>query len=62
MCKINANPAVNDDYSAYVALAEGKTVEDSEKVEVSSAKTLQPTISNGIKLLGILLLSHYYLF
>ena len=49
MCKINANPAVNDDYSAYVALAEGKTVEDSEKVEVSSAKTLQPTISKWYK-------------
>lgn len=49
MCKINANPAVNDDYSAYVALAEGKTVEDSEKVEVSTAKTLQPTISKWYK-------------
>lgn len=33
-----------------------------DSVEISSAKTLQPTVANGIKLLEILLLFHYYLF
>ena len=49
MCKISANAAVNDDHSAYVALAEGKMVEDSGKEEVSTAKTLQPIISKWYK-------------
>ena len=49
MCKIPANAAVNDDHSAYVALAEGKMVEDSGKEEVSTAKTLQPIISKWYK-------------
>ena len=49
MCKISANAAVNDDHSAYVALAEGKLVEDSEKIEISSAKTLQPTVAKWYK-------------
>lgn len=62
MCKIPANASVDDDHSAYVALAEGKMVEDSGKEEVSTAKTLQLIISNGIKLLEILLLLLCYLF
>ena len=49
MCKIPANASVNDDHSAYVALAEGKMVEDSGKEEVSTAKTLQPIISKWYK-------------
>lgn len=49
MCKIPANASVDDDHSAYVALAEGKMVEDSGKEEVSTAKTLQLIISKWYK-------------
>lgn len=49
MCKISANASVNDDHSAYVALAEGNMVEEDSKEEVSSARTLQPTISKWYK-------------
>lgn len=49
MSKAFINPYNRDDRSAYVALAEGIKVEEDSKEEVSSARTLQPTISKWYK-------------